>query len=164
MSGSSHYIECVTPIGSHRPPPAYSHTSQKVSQPLAMLRNSQLAKLAKKFQNLGVLVYFLFCYLSLVSLLSPVATQWCGKNLEAGAAKLSTGTNGNLTIMPSYTTRLSWISSSSLLFPSISSSSSSSFFFSSPSSSFSPYFRRIGRPPGPPSSPAGTSRTGTGVS
>ena len=41
--------------------------------------------------------------------------------------------------MPSSTTSLSCISSSSLLFPSVSSSSSSSSFFSFPSSSFSPY-------------------------
>ena len=74
------------------------------------------------------------------------------------------GTKGKLTIMPSYTTRLSCISFSSLLFPSIYSSSSSSSFFSSSSTSFSSSFRRFGRPPGPPSSPAGTFRTGTGIS
>ena len=91
------------------------------------------------------------------------------------------GTNGKLTIMPSSTTRLSYISSSSLLFPSISfsflsfsffssssSSFSSSFFsfsslyssFSSLYSSFSSSFRKFGRPLGPPSWPAWTCRTG----
>ena len=60
------------------------------------------------------------------------------KNIEAWAEKVATGTKGNFTIMPSCTTRQSWISSSSLLFPSISSSLSSSSFFSSPSSSISP--------------------------
>ena len=52
----------------------------------------------------------------------------------------------------------------SFLFPSISSLSSSSSFFSSSSSFFSPYFRRHGRPRGPPSSPAGTFRTCTEIS
>ena len=64
-------------------------------------------------------------------------------------------TKGNLTIIPSFTTKLSCISSSSLLFPFISSSSSSPSFF--------PYFRRFGRPPGPSYSPVGTCRTGTGT-
>ena len=87
-----------------------------------------------------------------------------GKNLEVGAAKVAIGTKGNFTIMPFSTTRLSCISSSSLIFPSISSSLPSSSFFSSPSCSFSPYFMGFGRHPGPPSSPAGTCRTGTGMS
>ena len=38
------------------------------------------------------------------------------------------------------------------------------FLFSSPSSSFSPYFRRFGRPPDPPPSPRGTCRTVNGMS
>ena len=67
-------------------------------------------------------------------------------------------TSGKDTIMHTSTTRLSCISSSSLLFPSISSSSSSPSFFSSSSPSFSSSFRRFGRPLGPPFSPAGTSR------
>ena len=62
---------------------------------------------------------------------------------------MAKGTKGSLTSMPSSTTMLSYISSSSLLFPSITSLSSSSSFFSSPFSSFSPYFRRFVRPPGP---------------
>ena len=66
--------------------------------------------------------------------------------------------------LPSCTTRLSWIFSSYLLFPSISSLSSSSSFISSPSSSFSPYFRRFDRPPGPPSFPGWTCRTCIGMS
>ena len=48
--------------------------------------------------------------------------------------------------------------------PSPYSSSSFSFFSSSSSSSFSSSIRRLGRPPGPASSPAGTCRTGTGMS
>ena len=70
----------------------------------------------------------------------------------------------NLAIMPSSTTSLSCISSSSLLLPPISSSSSSPTFFSYPPSSFFLYFMRLGKPPGPPSSPAGTWKTGTGIS
>ena len=87
-------------------------------------------------------------------------------------------TKGKLTIMPSSTSRLSYISSSSHLCPSISSlfsyvsffsSPSSSFFsssfsFSSSYSSFSSSFRKFGKPPGSLSSPAGTYRTGTGMS
>ena len=38
VSGAFHYIECVTPTGSHRRPPADIHTAKKVSQPSAMLR------------------------------------------------------------------------------------------------------------------------------
>ena len=78
MSGASHYIKCVTPIGTHRRPPAYTHTAKKVSQPSAMLRNSQVAKSRRKIPEITfVIVLFLFCKLSLASLLSPVATQWC---------------------------------------------------------------------------------------
>ena len=71
--------------------------------------------------------------------------------------------SGKGTILPTSTTRLSCISSSSLLFPSLSSSSSPSLFSSS-SLSFSSSFRRFGRPLGPHSSPAGTCRKGTGMS
>ena len=77
--------------------------------------------------------------------------------------KWEPGTKGNLPIMPSCTPWLSWISSSALLFPSTSSSSSLSSLFSSPSSSFSHYFRRFVKPPGPTSSPTGTCRTGTAL-
>ena len=48
--------------------------------------------------------------------------------------------------------------------PFISYSLSSSSFFSSSSSSFYSSFRRLWRPPGPPSSLAGTCKTGTGMS
>ena len=78
MSGASHYIECVTPIGTHRRPPAYTHTAKKVSQPSAMLRNSQVAKSRRKIEEITCfIVLFQFCMLSLASLLSSVATQWC---------------------------------------------------------------------------------------
>ena len=80
-----------------------------------------------------------------------------------GKEKSGKGFKGNLSIMPSSTTKRSCISSSSLLLHSICYSSSSSSFFSSSSSSFSS-FSRIEWPPSPPSSPAGTCRTGTGVS
>ena len=50
-----------------------------------------------------------------------------------------------------------------LFFPSISYSTSSSSFVSSPSSSCSSSLRRFEKPPGPPSSPAGTCKTGTGL-
>jgi hypothetical protein len=43
VSGASHNIKCETPIGTHRQPPAYTHTAKKVSQPSAMLGNSQVA-------------------------------------------------------------------------------------------------------------------------
>ena len=85
------------------------------------------------------------------------------RTLKQELQKWQPGTKGNLTIMPSCTPWLSWISSSALLFPSTSSSSSLSSLFSSPSSSFSHYFRRFGKPSGPPSSPAGTCRTGTAL-
>ena len=67
----------------------------------------------------------------------------------------------NLTIVPSSATK------HNLLIPPVSLHlllSSSSSFLSSLSSSFSPSFRRFGRPPGTPFSPAGTFRTGTGMS
>ena len=77
VSGASHYIKCVTPIGSHRQPPAYTHTAKKVSQPSAMLRNSQVAKSRRKIPEITCfIVLVLFCKLSLAKLLSPVATQW----------------------------------------------------------------------------------------
>jgi hypothetical protein len=47
--------------------------------------------------------------------------------------------------------------------PPISYSSSSSSFFSSSPFSCSSSLRRFGKPPGPPSSPTGTCRTGTGL-
>ena len=50
-----------------------------------------------------------------------------------------------------------------LLFPSISYSTSERSFFSSSSSCCSSSLRRFGKPPGPPYSPAGTCRTGTGL-
>ena len=78
VSGASHYIECVTPAGTHRRPLAYTHTAKKVSQPLAMLRNSQVASSRREIPKITCfIVLFLFCKLSLASLLSPVATQWC---------------------------------------------------------------------------------------
>ena len=74
-----------------------------------------------------------------VSLWCVCSTFLCaGNSLEAEAEQVATGTKENFTIIPSCTTRLSWISSSSLLFPSITNSSSLSSFFSSPFSSFSP--------------------------
>ena len=73
------------------------------------------------------------------------------------------GTRGNLTNMPSSTTRLS-STIPYLLFPSISYSSSSSSFFSSSSSSCSSSLRRFHKPRDPPPSPAGTCKTGTGFS
>ena len=69
---------------------------------------------------------------------------------------------GEFTHMTSSTTRLSSIIPY-LLFPSISYSSSSSSLFSSSSSSCSSYLRRFWKPPVPPSSPAGTCRTDTGL-
>ena len=73
VSGASHYIECVTPIGIHRRPPAYTHTAKKISKPLAMLRNSQVASSCREIPEITVfIVLFLFCRLSLASLLS----QW----------------------------------------------------------------------------------------
>jgi hypothetical protein len=33
VSGASNYIECVTPIGTHRPPSAYTHTAKKYPSP-----------------------------------------------------------------------------------------------------------------------------------
>ena len=77
VSGASHYIECVTPTGTHRQPPAYTHTAKKVSQPSAMLRNSQAASSRREIPEITCfIVLFLFCKLSLASLLSPVGTQW----------------------------------------------------------------------------------------
>ena len=71
------YIKCITPIGTHRRPPAYTHTAKKESQPSAMLKNSQVAKSRRKISEItGFIALFLFCKLSLASLLSPVATQW----------------------------------------------------------------------------------------
>ena len=82
VSGASHYIKCVTPIGSHRRPPAYTHTAKKVSQPSAMLRNSQVASSRREIPKITCfIVLFLFCKLSLSSLLSPVATQWWRSNI-----------------------------------------------------------------------------------
>ena len=77
-SGASHYIDCVTPTGDHRRPPADTHTAKKVSQPSAMLRNSQVASSRREIPEITCfIVLFLFCKLSIASLLSPVATQWC---------------------------------------------------------------------------------------
>ena len=93
-----------------------------------------------------------------------ISTMWLlnvfllERTLKQELQKWQPGTKGNLTIMPSCTPWLSWISSSALLFPSTSSSSSLSSLFSSPSSSFSHYFRRFEKPPGPTSSPTGTCR------
>ena len=91
--------------------------------------------------------------------------------MMGSAQRSGKGTKGTLTIMPSSTTRLSYISSSSLLFhllllfsSSSSSFSSLSFYFSSLYSSFSTSFRKFGRRPGSPSSPARTCRKGTGMS
>ena len=69
-SGASHYNECVTPTGTHRRPPAYTHTAKKVSQPSAMLRNSQVASSRREIPEITCfIVLFLFCKLSLASLL-----------------------------------------------------------------------------------------------
>ena len=77
VSGACHYIECVTPIGTHRRPPEYTHTAKKVSQPSAMPRNSQVTSSRREIPEItGFIVLFLICKLSLAILLSPVATQW----------------------------------------------------------------------------------------
>ena len=64
MSGAYHYIECVTPIGTHLRPPAYTHTAKKVPQPSAMLRNSEVAKIAGKFQKLIVFFSYFSSFVS----------------------------------------------------------------------------------------------------
>ena len=75
--GASHYIDCVTPTGTHRRPPSYTHTAKNVSQPSAMLRNSQVASSRREIPEITCfIVLFLFCKMSLASLLSPVDTQW----------------------------------------------------------------------------------------
>ena len=68
--------------------------------------------------------------------------------------QVAKGTEGNFTNMPSSTTRLS-STIPYLLFPSI------SYLLSSSSCSSS--WRRFGKPPGPPFSPEGSCRTGTGT-
>ena len=75
--------------------------------------------------------------------------------------KETKGTEGNLTNMPSSTTRLS-STIPYLLFPSISYSSSSSSFFSSSSSYCILLFKEVWKA-SRPSSPAGTCRTGAGL-
>ena len=76
--------------------------------------------------------------------------------------QVANGTKENFTNMPFSATRLSF-AIPYLLFPSISYSSSSSSFFFSSSSLCTSFLRRFGKPTGPPSSPAGTCRTGTGL-
>ena len=87
-----------------------------------------------------------------------LTSSWWKEPL-AGAAgegdKWQKGQKGNLTNMPSSTTRLS-STVPYLLFPSISYSTLSSSSFSSSSSSCYSSLRMFGNPPGPPSSPAGT--------
>ena len=84
VSGASHYIQCVTQTGTHRRPPAYTHTAKKVFQPSAMLRNSQVTSNRRENPEITCfIVLFLFCKLSLASFLSPVATQWCKMGLFA---------------------------------------------------------------------------------
>ena len=76
--------------------------------------------------------------------------------------QVAKGTEGNFTNMTSSTTRLS-STIPYLLFHSISYSWSSLSFFSSSSSFCSSSLRMFGKPPGLPSSPAGTFRTGSGL-
>ena len=71
VSGASHYIECVTPTGTHRRPPAYTHTAKK-----ALGHAKKLSSCREIPEITCFIVLFLFCKLSLASLLSPVATQW----------------------------------------------------------------------------------------
>ena len=81
-----------------------------------------------------------------------------------------TSCKGNFTIMPSFTTRLFCVPSSSLLFPSTFSSLLVSSFYSSSSSSCCSSFRMFGRPPGPlsflqgPVGQVGCLRTGLAAS
>ena len=101
-----------------------------------------------------------------VSLQCGCSTSSCWKEPWSRRCRLrrqvAKGTEGNLTNMPSSTTRLS-SAIPYLLFPSISYSSSLFSFFSSSSSSCSYYLRRFGKPPDPPSSPAWTYKTCTGL-
>ena len=98
----------------------------------------------------NVVVYFLLGKTNLVAEAPSEGDKW------------KKGSEGNFTNMPSSTIRLS-STIPYLLFSSTSYSSSSSPFFSSSYSSCSSSFRRFFKPPGPPSFPAWTCRTGTGL-
>ena len=132
--------------------PQWLHCSGKQER-VASGRWSGASGNPRKFMMLGLCVFLQYGCLT---------SSWSKEPWSRSCRwrrQVAKGTEGNLTNMTFYTTRLS-STIPYLLFPSISYSSSSSSFFSSSSSSWSSPLRRFGKPPGPPSSPAWTCRPG----